>query len=233
MTRNTDMIVVIQCAARKRANAGHLVSKEGRKIMFVADPGRAPESESVVYRRPDDLESPGRSYRDVLVEYNQREREENPLDLLPAWKLYENQVYASLAEKFGTDNLYILSAGWGLIEAEFLTPNYDITVSTNVSLKSKNGYKRRCKRDSVYKDYSMIPRDVSSHVVFLGGKDYVRLFWELTAGIARRTIFHKSCSPPSVPDCTVPDCTFKRYETSTRNWHYECARALIDGTVSV
>ena len=232
MTRNTDMIVVIQCASGKRANAGHLVSKEGRKVMFVANPGRAPESESVVYQRPDDLESPespGRSYRDVLVEYNQREREENPLDLLPAWKLYENQTYASLAEKFGTGNLYILSAGWGLIEAEFLTPNYDITVSTNVTFKGENGYNRRSVNDSRYRDFSRIPRDVSSHVVFLGGTDYVWLFWKLTAGIARRTLFHKSCSPPSVPDCTL-----KRYETTTRtNWHYECARALIDGSISV
>ena len=141
MTRNTDMIVVIQCAAGKQANAGHLVSREGRKIMFVADPARAPESESIVYRRPDDIESPGRSYRDVLTEYNRREWEKNPFGLLPAWKLYENKIYASLAETFGTDKLYILSAGWGLIEAEFLTPNYDITFSG--SAKGKDVYKRR------------------------------------------------------------------------------------------
>lgn len=227
MTRSTDMIVVIQCASRKRANAGHLVSKEGRKVMFVADPDRAPESESIVYQRPDDSESPGRSYRDVLVEYNQREREENPLDLLPAWKLYENQTYASLAETFGTGNLYILSAGWGLIEAEFLTPNYDITFSGNAG--GTNTYKRRSVNDSRYRDFPMIPRDVSSHVVFLGGKDYVSLFCKLTMGIARRTIFYNSLSPPSVPSCDLV-----RYETTKRtNWHYECARALIDGSISV
>lgn len=226
MTRNTNMIVVIQCASRKRADAGHLVSKEGRKVMFVADPNRAPKRESIVHQRPDDPESPGRSYRDVLDEYNRREREENPLDLLPAWKLYENQTYASLAETFGTDKLYILSAGWGLIEAEFLTPNYDITFRNE---KGENAYKRRSKDDSHYRDFSMIPGDVSSHVVFLGGKDYVSLFCQLTAGIARRTVFHNSRSLLSAPGCDLV-----RYETSTRtNWHYECARALIDGSISV
>ena len=34
-----------------------------------------------------------------------------------------------LVEIFGIDNVYILSAGWGLIRASFLTPNYDITFS--------------------------------------------------------------------------------------------------------
>ena len=227
MTRNTDMIVVIQCAAGKQANAGHLVSREGRKIMFVADPARAPESESIVYRRPDDLESPGRSYRDVLDEYNRHEREENPLDLLPAWKLYGNKVYASLAETFCTDKLYILSAGWGLIEAEFLTPNYDITFSGSAT--GEDVYKRRFRRDSSYDDYPRTPIDVSGHVVFLGGQDYVSLFCKLTARIARRTVFHNSRSP-----LPAPGCALKRYETRTQtNWHYECARALIDGSISV
>lgn len=228
MIRNTDMLIVIQCAARKRKNAGHLVSKEGRKVMFVADPDRAPESESIVYRRPDDLQSSGRSYRDVLVEYNRREREENPLDLLPAWKLYEDPTYASLEETFGVENLYILSAGWGLIKAHFLTPNYDITFSKSISWEGENAYKRRSMDDSRYRDCSMIPRDVSSHVVFLGGKDYVPLFLDMTSEIVRRTVFYNSCLPPSAPGCALV-----RYETRTRtNWHYECARALIDGTIS-
>jgi hypothetical protein len=34
-----------------------------------------------------------------------------------------------LVEKFGIEKVFILSAGWGLIRADFLTPNYDITFS--------------------------------------------------------------------------------------------------------
>ncbi len=36
------MIVVIQCAARKRPDAGHLKSTDGRQVIFVADPDSAP-----------------------------------------------------------------------------------------------------------------------------------------------------------------------------------------------
>ena len=47
--------------------------------------------------------------------------------LLPAWQLYENPVYELLKNHCGLKRLYILSAGWGLITAGFLTPCYDIT----------------------------------------------------------------------------------------------------------
>jgi hypothetical protein len=62
----------------------------------------------------------------VLQEYNALPGN-NPLGLYPAWRLYENRSYEGLVDRFGVDNLYILSAGWGLISAAFLTPNYDIT----------------------------------------------------------------------------------------------------------
>ena len=71
MNRDADILVVIQCAARKNDNAGHFMSDDGRKILFVADPDHAPASDSTVYRRPDDFTSPGRTYRDELVAYNQ------------------------------------------------------------------------------------------------------------------------------------------------------------------
>jgi hypothetical protein len=46
---------------------------------------------------------------------------------MPAFQLYQNEAYRRLADKVGTQKLYILSAGWGLIGAMFLTPSYDIT----------------------------------------------------------------------------------------------------------
>jgi len=36
------MIVVIQCAARKRSDAGYLKSPDGRPVIFVADAVSAP-----------------------------------------------------------------------------------------------------------------------------------------------------------------------------------------------
>ena len=49
----------------------------------------------------------------------------NSLGLLPVYRLYANPVYERLVDKLGVANVYILSAGWGLIRADFLTPSYD------------------------------------------------------------------------------------------------------------
>ena len=227
MNRDADVFVVIQCAASKNHNAGHFMSDDGRKILFVANPDRAPASDSTVYRRPDDFASPRRSYRDELVAYNQDHRTDNPFGLLPAWKLYRNDAYRHLVETFGTDKVFILSAGWGLISADFLTPNYGITFSN--SAKKENDYERRSKHDPYYRNFCMIPEESSSHVVFLGGKDYISLFCEMTAKITRRTVFYNAVVPPDAPGCTL-----QRYETKRRtNWHYECAQALISGTLTL
>jgi hypothetical protein len=83
----------------------------------------------------------------VLLAYN-RNPGNNPLGLVPAFELYANETYRSLVEQCGTENTYILSAGWGLINAAFLTPYYDITFSA-----AADPYKRRMripmKADSV------------------------------------------------------------------------------------
>ena len=191
--------------------------------MFVARPEQAPEGGSVLYRRPDDLARDGRTWRDELLHHNRR-RDENALGLLPAWQLYKNPVYSELVGAFGLDNVFILSAGWGLLAADFLTPNYDITFSSQ-----SDSYKRRLSRDT-YADFRMLAADQAKPTVFLGGKDYVGLFQALTADSAgMRIIFYNSATAP-----TAPDCHCIRFETTTRtNWHYECARALIAGTVDL
>jgi len=55
----------------------------------------------------------------------------------PAHELYDNRTHGRLVERFGLGNVYILSAGWGLLGAGFLTPYYDITYS-----QSAEPYKR-------------------------------------------------------------------------------------------
>src|SRR5687767_7904212 len=117
------MIAVIQCAASKRSGAGTLVTADGRPVKFVAEPALAPRNDDVVYARPGDKSDGERSWRQVLVAYN-KEEIENPFGLLPAWRLYGHPVYARLVGRLGAENVYILSAGWGLISASFLTPDY-------------------------------------------------------------------------------------------------------------
>ncbi|MEQ8354659.1 MAG: hypothetical protein RH942_03910 [Kiloniellaceae bacterium] len=216
------MIIVIQCAAGKKAEAGHLYREDGRLVLFVADPSLAPPSDRYDYARPDDASDTGETWRQRLQGYNKTPGE-NPSGLLPAWQLYENRAYAKLVECFGRARLFILSAGWGLLAADFLTPAYDITFSA-----SAEKYKRR-RKEVQYDDFRMLPADTTEQVVFLGGKDYIDLFCRLTDGLsAERLVFYNSASPPDAPRCVL-----RRFETKTRtNWHYECAQALMAGDLA-
>ena len=136
---------------------------------------------------------------------------------MPAWRLYKNSAYGHLVNQLGEDKVFILSAGWGLIPAPFLTPYYNITFSVNA-----DAYKRRRKQDR-YADFSMLPKDASHPIHFLGGKDYVCLFLKLTAETSAERIIHHVGHRPSC----APNCRFRRFETTRRtNWHYECAETL-------
>lgn len=227
-----DMIVVIQCAAGKDQSVGHMLAKNGRKVMFVADPQNAPPEGSTIYKHPDDPALSELSWRDLLVKYNRKYKDTvsgNPLGLLPACELYKprpphRDIYRELVKVFGIQNIFILSAGWGLIPAGFLTPNYDITFSAKADT-----YKRR-RRQDLYKDLAILPKDIEKPVVFLGGKNYIPLFLSLTRGTkSERIVFYNSETVPDAPGCRP--CHFS---TKTRtNWHYECARELARGNIDI
>ena len=212
------MIVVIQCAARKKPDAGHLQGPDGRNIMFVANPATAPVRTDRVYARPDDPADAEKSWRTLLLDYN-TDSGNNPLGLLHAWKLYANPTYERLAKHVGVAHLYILSAGWGLIKADFLTPAYDITFTSQA-----DDYKRR-RKSARYNDFCMLPSEGVEPIVFFGGKDYVNLFCSLTKHAkGHRTVWHNSASEPKAEGCCV-----QRFNTAIRtNWHYECAQAFIE-----
>lgn len=214
------MIVVIQCAASKAPDAGHLATADGKPVIFVAHPEIAPKHDGF-YARPDDDAGEGRSWREVLLAYN-REQLGNVLGLLPAFRLYQNPVYERLVDNLGTENVYILSAGWGLVRSDFLTPYYDITFSP--SARGADAYKRRRKSDE-YEDFCMLPEDADDDVLFFGGKDYVQLFCALSRRArGTRKVFHSAAEAPGAPGC-IP----VKFETRTRtNWHYECANAALD-----
>lgn len=220
------MIVVIQCAASKAQGAGHLLTPAGIAVTFVAHPEIAPVDDEHVHARPDDDCGSGKSWRDFLVDYNNNPGA-NPLGLLPAYRLYENTVYERLVGKLGIANVYILSAGWGLIRADFLTPDYDITFSAGA--RGDDVYKRRGKADR-YEDFRMLPDEAEHEILFLGGKDYIPLFCKLTATVkGKRTVFYNSAQPPHAPGCVLA-----KFETNTRtNWHYKCAAAILESVKSL
>ena len=211
-----DAVGIIQCASKKRPDAGRFVADDGRKVLFVADPGAAPASQSLRYARPDDETPAGHTYRERLEQYNRDDRTDNPWGLLPAWQLYMPSAYRTLVDALGVGNVFILSAGWGLVAANYLLPDYDITFSS--SAKGQQAYKRRRLGDKRYRDFSMLPQDTVKQVFFFGGKDYLALFCTLTANIGRRTAFVNSNTLPSGMNCRTA-----RYATTTKtNWHYKC-----------
>jgi hypothetical protein len=215
------VIIVIQCAASKRSNAGHLRSASGKPLIFVANPNATPADPAHEYARPDDPSGFGMSWRQVLLKYNETTGD-SPLGLSPAWQLYENKTYGRLVDRYGLQKVYILSAGWGLIRADFLTPYYDITFS-----QSAEDYKRRRRTDS-YQDFRMLPDQTDEDIRFFGGKDYLPLFSSLTDAIrSRKLVFYNSARVTHVSGCTLV-----RFDTTTRtNWHYECANAFLDGAL--
>ena len=219
-------IAVIQCAAGKRSDAGCLRTGDGRKVVFVARPRIAPSGgRRIVHARPDDISDTGKPWRTVLARYNAADAGKNPLGLLPAWQLYKHPAYRMLAEHCGEQRLYILSAGWGLIRADFLTPAYDITFSKGRKVAA---CKRRGK-SQIWSDFAMLPPDCDEPIVFFGGRDYLPLFCTLTENAAApRLVWHNSDVRPVAPGCRV-----RRFRIAARtNWHYQCARAYVEGRLA-
>ena len=216
------MIVVIQCASRKDTNAGYLSTLDGQPVKFVAKPKLAPK-DRFLYQHPDDVSDRGIPWKEVLENYN-KDPHGNPNGLLPAWRLYTPtrppSIYQRLVDRFGVDNIFILSAGWGLINADFLTPYYDITFST---AKNVDSYKRRNITES-YDDFCLLPKGIDDQMVFCGGKSYIPLFCTLTRDYkGRRVIFYNSPEPPSNACGDL-----MRFPTTRRtNWHYSCAELLL------
>ncbi len=217
--------IVIQCAGSKKLNANSLCNENGKAVTFIAHPHKASDDSTKFYARPDDVDShTHRTWRDKLLEYNKNYKADNPDNLLPAYKLYKNKIYQALADKFGVENLYILSAGWGLIRADFLTPDYDITFRTD---KKKPYITRNYKRDQ-YKDFNML-KDNGELIIFLGGKAYQTHFCELTQDHkGEKVVFYNAQITPDLP----LGFEAKHYATNTKtNWQYKCADDIISGKI--
>ena len=132
------MKIVIPCAAGKvPVECGDFkgfMRDNDKPVKFVANPNHCQLKckDSVLrYANPDEADCDGVKFRDKLCEYNKKFNFKgcNPDNLLPAYKLYDNSIYRELVESevFGMNRVCILSAGWGIVPANFLLPMYDIT----------------------------------------------------------------------------------------------------------
>ena len=229
------MNIVIQCAASKQPG-GSLKTKGGQTVCFVANPELASRTPDCIYARPDDLcdrAAPGHSWRQDVEENGPK----NPLGLLEAYKLYNPtrhpKVYEQLVERFTEKKVFILSAGWGMIRADYPTPTYNITFSSQA--KKRKPWVYRASR-SEYQDFQQIPVCGNDPIVFVGGRDYLPLFQSLIEQLKRRTIvFAKAGESADKVRKMLPRAWEVRpfQSENNRTWHYECAEALAYGALSL
>lgn len=227
MKKGREMIVVIACAGSKNRETEGIKTKDGDQVEFVAHPEKAMPIPGIRYAHPDDHSGYGVSWRKWLEEYNKNPGS-NPKKLLQAFQLYKPPIYRKLVNEYGAKNVFILSAGWGLIESDFLTPHYDITFSNMASREKRRHYEK----DILFKknDLCQLPKNTDGPIVFLGGKDYAPLFSELTRSWhCRKIVFYASQLPPLAPGCDLVKYT----GGSGTNWHYRCAQDLIDCKVAI
>ena len=200
------------------------MTSSGERVYFVAHPGQCIQQTNC-YRPDDNMCGTNRTWRNYLESYN--ESGLNPDNLRCAWNLYAPSIYGALVQKYGVANVFILSAGWGLIRSDFLIPYYDITFS---HAPKTPAYAKRRKND-LFNDFNQLQ---NCHILdgetiyFFGGQDYLSLYYRLTRNItARKVIYHARGVTYQVPGyVSIP---FRRSYT---NWHYECARDFISGKVS-
>ena len=241
------MIVVISCTSGKRKRPGsRLKTKGGKLVEFVAHPEIAPQDQRIVYKHPDCESGYGGSWRKMLKEYN-NDPNASPLGtlgLFKAWELYRPQrkayreIYDELANTFEQENVYILSAGWGLIRSDFLTPYYDITFSPNSNIEA---WKRRDyeKSKNKYNDLCQIPEGIEDPIVFMGGDKYVQPFIDLTRDLdAQKVIFFYSKNNREKKKRYSSEYDLRVYchpaiERMVRVWYYQCARDLIEGKIKI
>ncbi len=217
------MKFVIPCSAKKRKRYWTF---EGRQVIFVAHPNLCSGSDSHVFFRPDDsVPYSAQTWRQKLLAYNQRGA--NPDDLCRAADLYAREIYRELADRFGWANTFILSAGWGLIRADFLLPYYDITFSRQADICNRRGKNDKYNDFNHFLDWASVGRGET--IVFCGGNDYLPLYYELTQNIpARKVIYHKAKRPPR-----KPGYVYIEYDTTKRMWYYCCAKDFVHGKLEL
>ena len=220
------MIVVIQCSSDK--HPGAFATEDGNRIKFVAHSQLAKPDLGVRFQHPGEISPYGETWRDYLVRYNQAGA--NPYRLHKAALLYKKPVYRALVASVGIENIYILSAGWGLVRGSFLLPDYDITFS--LAAKTKNPDKYRAPKDPRFEDFNHLDDVQDRDVVFFGSSEYRKKFLQLTREhTGKRVIFEISQSLAYLRD----GCSIEPYDPEprptqfNRKWPYLCAQDFIDG----
>jgi hypothetical protein len=214
--------IVIQCAGSKHEEAGMLTTVSEEKVLFAAHPERYTGQDKCY--RPDDIrEGTGFTWREYLESYNRQGS--NPNHLFRAGELYKPPIYRALISKFDATNVFILSAGWGLVRSDYLIPYYDITFSNQGEPSAK-----RCTSDRFedFNQLSIVDIHPDETIYFFGGQSYLSLYCSMTQSIsARKVIYHSHSASIQIQGYESIPSPFP----GSTNWHYKCAEGFISGSI--
>jgi len=216
--------VVMICAKGKKGNSNIIHENFNHPITFVAQPN------GVNTFLPDGcIPHLNMTWRDYV-----RKNQKPKIIPFKSYQLYIHGVYQNLFNVFG-DRLFILSAGWGLVKAEFRLPNYDITFSNTTEPEYKRVFQNPNPHFNDFNhlndNHNVVLNSENEDIVFIGGKTYVKQFIALTIGKGRNKIIYHFGNEPLV---VLPDNFFyvqyvPNNLNNNRTWHYELAQKYVDG----
>jgi hypothetical protein len=179
--------------------------------------------DGVIFYKPDDrIPGTTKTWRDLVLEQNEP-------DLVPAYKLYSHVIYRDLYHVFG-NRFYILSAGWGIIRADFKIPAYDITYSPNAP-----NYAIRTD-DIGWNDINHLQEDSgkfdsNTEIILFASSYYAPHFCYMAQSIPYNKIVLKYTSNKSENGRVrqVQNCSWTNYYTTQKtNWYYEAAQRFTE-----
>src|SRR5262249_16040670 len=136
-------------------------------------------------------------------------------------------LYRDLADAFGWDNVFVLSAGWGLIRASFWTPDYNITFSTQAKKDRPWVWRNTNDRHRVWLDFThlkdaQVSQDEPIH--FFAGKNYRPLYYALMTTLPGKKIVHYKGNLER-----RDGFQYAEYEGPEKNrtWHYRAAKEFL------
>ena len=217
------MKIIISCCDRKN---GMTFQQDGDKINFVSNVNEV-SSNNELYFHPDNLiPNENITWRELIA------KQENRIDLLSTYILYKPNIYKLLFQHYGND-LFIFSAGWGIVRADYKLPKYNVTFSNGKNIPF---YARRKKND-VFNDFNQLEGlDLNERIIFIAGKDYVSTFCQLTNHLPNEKIIIYKSQDVLIdnPYLNKNNFQFFHYQTNTRtNWHYEFANRLMNNQIEL
>jgi hypothetical protein len=217
------MKIVFCCSTTKNGN--HFIHN-GLTINFVSHVDHAVDR-SVIQVHPDNLIPD-----DVITWRELISLQEAQKNLIPAHLLYRPSIYNDLYQNFGND-LFIFSAGWGIVRADYKLPKYDVSFSrrSNVPLYAKR------RPGEVFNDFNqLVGINEGERIIFIGGGDYILPFCELTMNLPNeKVVIYKNVNAVNrLPYLNIDSFTFLLYDTNLRtNWHYVFAKKLINEQIEI